>query len=257
MVKKYLRNIAGCLFLLTAVNALAQSFALQTASLNQQQVPTLFPNTAVSPAFQDLDELAGIAKQFLTEKTQHLKGDVLIDITPLDNRLMLSACKKPIPYLSQGAKVWGKTTVAIRCENPKPWRIMVKAQVKIHTDYLTAAKALPKGHVISESDLTLEKGDITAMRSGVLTDKKQAVGFTVSRTIQPGSAIWAEQLQTAHAIRQGQQVKVITQGKGFSVSSEGKAINNAGLGQLAKAKMPNGTIVRGIAKTNGIIEVPF
>lgn len=256
--RKYLKNALFWLFALTTSSVFAQSPVLQTATLTPPQTQAVYAVPAQNtPQSQSLDELGLIAEQYLVEKTKGLVGKTEITITPLDNRLRLPACRNLVAYQSQGARIWGKTTVAIRCEGPEAWRIMVKADVKIHTDYLAAAKVLPQGHVIRESDLTLIVGDITAMRPGVLTSKEHAVGRTVMRAMQPGAAIWAEQLRAIRAIQQGQSVRIISQGRGFSISGEGYAINSANEGQVAKAKMPNGAIVRGIAKADGIIEVNF
>ncbi|MCM1513191.1 MAG: flagellar basal body P-ring formation protein FlgA [Oxalobacter formigenes] len=212
---------------------------------------------AQSPLPQSPDELGLIAEQFLAEKTCGLPGRAEITVTPPDARLNLPACAKPVPYLSQGARLLGRTTVAIRCESPSAWRVMVRAHVRFYTAYLTAAKALPPGHVIQESDLALTEGDITAMRPGVLTGKKQAVGHTVARAIQPGSPVWAGQLRTPQAIQQGQNVRIVSRGRGFTISGDGYAVNNAAPGQVAKAKTAGGVLVRGIARANGIIEVDF
>jgi flagella basal body P-ring formation protein FlgA len=256
--RKYLTKALFLPFVLATGSLAAQTAALQTASLSPGQtqaaraVPT--QNTHQS---QNLDELGLIAEQFLIEKTRDLNGKTEIAIAPLDSRLKLPACSRLVPYQSQGGRIWGKTTVAIRCEDPENWRIMVKAHVRIHTAYLVAARVLPQGHLIRESDLTLVTGDITAMRPGVLTDKEHAVGRTVVRAMQPGAAIWAEQLRAPQAIQQGQSVRIVSQGRGFSISGEGYAINSANEGQVAKARMPNGAIIRGIAKADGIIEVNF
>lgn len=212
---------------------------------------------AQSALLQSQDELGLIAEQFLAEKTRNLPGKVEITVTPPTGRLNLPACQKPVPYLSHGARLLGRTTVAIRCEAPAAWRVMVKAQVRLHTAYLTAAKALPQGHVIQENDLALAEGDITAIRPGVLTGKKQAIGHTIARPVQPGSPIWAEQLRTPQAIQQGQSVRIISKGRGFTISGDGYAVSNAAPGQVAKAKTANGILVRGIARANGIIEVTF
>lgn len=256
--RKHLINALFWLFALPVGSAFAQSAALQTAALPPAQTQAAYAVAAQNtPQSQSLDELGLIAEQYLIAKTRDLAGKTEITITPLDNRLRLPACSNLVPYQSQGARIWGKTTVAIRCEGPDAWRIMVRAHVKIHTAYLAAAKVLPQGHVIRESDLTLITGDITAMRPGVLTSKEHAVGRTVVRAMQPGAAIWAEQLRAPKAIQQGQSVRIISQGRGFSISGEGYAINSANEGQVAKAKMPNGAIIRGIAKADGIIEVNF
>jgi flagella basal body P-ring formation protein FlgA len=206
---------------------------------------------------QNLDELTRIAGQYLAENTKNLSGRTEIVVSPLDNRLRLPACERPVPYQSQGAKIWGKTTVAIRCENPEPWRIMVRAHVKIYSSYLTAARVLPLGHVINESDLTAVTSDITALRPGVLTEMNHAVGRTVARAIQPGRAIRPEYLRASKAIQSGQAVRIVGKGSGFVVSGEGHATSSADEGQVIKVKMANGSVVRGIAKSGGIIEVNF
>ncbi len=257
LIKKYFANLFFLLSFLIVTPGFAQSTLLQTAALTPNPSGNSISALQTPSSFENLDNLAQIAKQFLIEKTKDIDGKAEIVITPLDQRIKLATCEKPIPYLSQGAKTWGKTTVAIRCESPQPWRIMVKAEVKIHANYLSAAKVLPRGHIIDETDLILATGDITAMRTGVLTDKKHAVGYTVTRTIQPGSAIWSDQLKTPQVIQQGQTVQVISKGNGFQISSKGHAISNAYQGQIAKVKMPNGKIVKGIAKSDGIIEVYF
>ncbi len=256
--RKKLTKALLWLLAMTAGHAFAQSATLQTASLSPAKTQAAYPLPAQNtPQGQSLDELGLIAEQFLIEKTKDLTGKAEIAITPLDNRLKLPACANLVAYQSQGARIWGKTTVAIRCEGPETWRVMVKAHVKIHTAYLVAARVLPQGHVIRESDLTLVTGDITAMRPGVLTSKEHAAGRTVIRSMQPGTAIWVEQLRSPKAIQQGQSVRIISQGRGFFISGEGYAINSASEGQVAKAKMPNGAIIRGIAKADGIIEVNF
>ena len=252
--RKRLINVFLLLFALAGGSVAAQTAILQTASLSPAAYAIPVQTT---PQIQSLDELGLVAEQYLIEKTQSLDGKAEIAITPLDNRLKLPACSILVPYQSQGARIWGRTTVAIRCEAPENWRVMVRAHVRIHTAYLVAGKVLPQGHVIREGDLTLVTGDITAMRPGVLTSREQAVGRTVVRAMQPGAAIWAEQLRAPRAIQQGQSVRIISQGPGFSISGEGYAINTANEGQVAKAKMPNGAIIRGIARADGIIEVSF
>lgn len=256
-----IKQLAKIFLLLPAFltgSVFAQSTIVQTASLTPVQTQAAYTQApADTSQVQNLDELLLIAEQFLAKKTKNINGKIEITVNPLDNRLKLSACQQPIAYLSQGARIWGKTTVAIRCEAPAAWRIMVKADVKIHTEYLAAAKPLPQGHLIQSADLTLVTGDITAMRAGILTDKEHAIGSTVIRSLQPGAAIWPDQLRTPKAIQQGQTVRIISQGRGFTISGEGHAINSASEGQVAKARMANGSIIRGIAKADGIIAINF
>lgn len=215
-----------------------------------------FPDLGGLEKTQNFDELGLIAEQYLIEKTKEISGTPEIIITPLKSHQKPPYCPNPIPYMSQGAKLYGKTTVSIRCEAPL-WRIMIKAQIKINAPYLTVTNTLSQGHIIDEGDLSLVTGDITALRQGVLTDKNQVIGKTVVRPIQAGSPIWQENIRIPKAIQQGQNVRIISKGSGFFVTSEGYAINSAGIGEVAKAKLENGTIIRGIVKADGVIEINF
>ena len=206
---------------------------------------------------QNLTELTSVAEQFLTERAQHISGQAEITVYPLDPRLMVPACDNLVPYLSQGAKVWGRTTVAIRCLAPEPWHITVKANVRVYAPHLAATKALPPGHVITASDLSMITSDITAKRPGMLTDKEHAIGRIVARAIQPGRAIRPEQLRAVKAIQAGQAVRIVGKGNGFVVSGEGHAINGAEEGQITRVKMANGSMIRGIARSDGVIELNF
>ncbi|MDR0933931.1 MAG: flagellar basal body P-ring formation protein FlgA [Burkholderiaceae bacterium] len=241
--------------------AFAQSAVMQTAALSpayaqpSRAQPVAAPSQG--PQVQNLDELAQIAHIFLTEQTKDLTGKTEITIHPLDARLRLTACEQPVPYLSQGARLWGRTTVAMRCDAPEPWRIMVKAHIRIIAPYLTTARTLPQGHVITAADLALANGDITAIRPGVLNSKEAAIGRTLVRAAQAGSPVWPEHLRAQKAVMQGQTVRIISKGQGFSISGEGYAISSADEGQVAKVKMANGNVIRGIARADGIIEVSF
>jgi flagella basal body P-ring formation protein FlgA len=64
-------------------------------------------------------------------------------------------------------------------------------------------------------------------------------------------------LRVPNAVRQGQDVPVVSVGPGFRVSSEGRAMNNAAPGDSVRVRMPNGQVVTGTAQAGGTVEVPF
>ena len=206
---------------------------------------------------QNLAELSSTAEEFLTERTKDIIGRTEVTVYSPDPRIRVPACENLIPYMPQGSKAWGNTTVGIRCDAPEPWLIMLKANVRIYTSHLAASKALPAGHVISASDLTLLTSDITVKRPGLLTEKEHAVGRIVARAIKPGHAIWPEQLRSVKAIQPGQVVRIVGRGNGFVVSGEGQAITGAEAGQVTRVKLANGSMIRGIARSDGVIEVNF
>jgi len=110
---------------------------------------------------------------------------------------------------------------------------------------------------MTAQDMLLAEGELTQLPAGVFTDSAQAIGRTVSMSMIAGSVLRQEMLKQAPAVLQGQVVMLTSIGKGFSVAAEGKALNNANDGQVVQVKVESGSVVSGIARAGGKVEVAF
>ena len=54
------------------------------------------------------------ATQFLTVQAGGLPGQITVTVGAIDPRLNLAACAAPEPFLPNGSRAWGKTSVAER-----------------------------------------------------------------------------------------------------------------------------------------------
>ena len=72
-----------------------------------------------------------------------------------------------------------------------------------------------------------------------------------------GSVLRQEMLKLAPVVQQGQSVLLTSNGSGFSITAEGKALNNANEGQVVQVKAESGTVVSGIARAGGKVEVAY
>jgi flagella basal body P-ring formation protein FlgA len=219
-------------------------------------MPIAHAQTA-EPARQDLNVVRQTIEQFLQTQATGLPGEVKVAVGAIDPRLKLPACATPEAFLPPSGKMWGKTTVGVRCTVPTNWTIYVSATVKVFGEYVAAAAPLAQGQTISESDIGKVKGDLTTLPAGVVTDASQAIGRTVSNNVALGAPLRQDALRNQQAIQQGQGVRVVVNGPGFSVTSEAKALNNANEGQLTQVRTPNGQVVSGIAKLGGIVELAY
>lgn len=212
---------------------------------------------AQQSARQDLDALRKVAEQYLQIQTAGLPGEVAVSVGKVDQRTHLAACPAPEAFLRPGARAWGRTTVGVRCTSPSTWTVYIQAQVSVMADYVAAAVPLLQGQPIEKSQLTIVKGDIAALPNGVVTDMAQAIGRSSMVSLPSGAPLRLDMLRHKPVVQQGQLVKVVSSGKGFSVSMEARAIATAGDGQVVQARTPGGTIVSGIARAGGQIEVAF
>jgi flagella basal body P-ring formation protein FlgA len=198
------------------------------------------------------------AEKFLKQQTQAIQDShrkVEITVGQLDPRLKLQACEQLIPFLTPGSKAWGKITLGMQCSSPKPWKVYLAANIKVFGDYFVTNRAVSLGQVITEQDLTKLQGEISSQPAGIITDPIQAIGKTMLASYAAGVSLRKDMFKIIPVIQQGQTIKVSSSGAGFTVSNEAVALNNAGEGQVAKAKTVNGQVISGIAKIGGIIEV--
>jgi flagellar basal body P-ring formation protein FlgA len=208
-------------------------------------------------ARQDTIALRSVVEQFLQVQTAGLPGQASFTIGAIDSRMNLPACAAPEAFLPPGSRVWGKTSVGVRCTAPSPWTVYISATVQVVADYVMTAAPLPQGRQITASDLTSIKGDLAALPATVITDGNQAIGKTLSVSLPAGAPLRSDALKTQQAVQQGQMVKVTTTGPGFKVSTEARALNNAAEGQVTQVRTQSGQMVSGVARMGGIIEVTY
>ena len=203
------------------------------------------------------ESLYSTIDNYLQTQTKGLPGTVSHSIGRLDTRTQLSPCDAFEPFQPTGSRLWGKTTVGVRCLGPSAWTVYVPVQVRVSGNYLVAARTMPAGHVLGIDDIVARNGDLGTLPPNIVIDDRQAVGKTVKFGIAAGQALRGDQLIAPIVVQQGQNVKTIANGAGFSVSSEGRALNNATEGQRVQVRTTSGQTVSGIARANGVVEISY
>ena len=196
-------------------------------------------------------------EDYLRVQTSGLPGEVTAAAGAIDPRLALTQCGALEVFTPPGTRLWGTSSVGVRCTAPQPWTIYVSVTVRVKGSYVASARALTGGQVLTQNDLAILHGDLTQMPGGVVTDFSQAVGKTTAAPLAAGQPLRSDLLRTPFAIQQGQTVKVVTSGPGFRVSAEGRALVNATPGQVAQVRSASGQTVSGTARADGTVEVRF
>ncbi|HUW50388.1 MAG TPA: flagellar basal body P-ring formation chaperone FlgA [Sulfuricella sp.] len=218
---------------------------------------TLLPVLANATATQDIGAIRKAVDNFAQQNTAGQPGKVELTVGAIDPRLRLPACDAPEVFLPTGSRLWGNTTVGVRCQSATPWTIYVPVSVKVMAQVVVAAHPLSSGQTVSQSDVLQQNSDLSQLPPGVIFDPALAIGKTVISGASSGQALRQDMLRAPQVIQRGQTVKLVAKGSGFQVSSEGKALANATLGQAVSVRTQSGQVINGIAKQNGIVEVNF
>lgn len=216
-----------------------------------------FSSAHASAGAQDLGVIRQTVDQFVRQNTAELPGKVTLTVGAIDPRLQLPSCDMPEAFLPTGSRLWGNTTVGVRCQTATPWTIYVPVSVRIMALTAVATRPLSAGQTVSPADVTMQSNDLSQLPPGVIMDPALAIGKTVIISAAMGQTFRHDMLRAPQVIQQGQTVKLMAKGNGFQVTSEGKALANATLGQVVSVRTQSGQVTSGIAKQNGVVEVNF
>jgi flagellar basal body P-ring formation protein FlgA len=206
---------------------------------------------------QDLAALERTVVKYLQVETAGLPGQTSFHAGPIDPHLSLNPCAVPEAFLPAGARLWGNSTVGVRCNSDKPWTVFVPVQVHVIGEYLVTARQLSPGQTIAMGDIAPRTGDLTLLPAGILTDPEQILGKTPASSLGAGQALRNELLRAPVVVQAGQSVVLQSKGQGFVVRAEGKALAQASEGQVVQVRAASGSTVSGIARNGGVVEVTF
>lgn len=215
----------------------------------------LAPASAAAPTGQqDGEAVRAVAQAFLEQQAAGLPGKVTITVAQVFPR-GLAACASLEPFLPPAARMWGNTTVGVRCVGERPWTLYLQARVSMMVTYYVAARPMMPNEVLAAVDLMPREGDLANLPRTVITDPSQAIGAVALARVSAGLPLRTDMLRSASSVVIGQTVKLIAVGSDFSISAEGSVMNNAAPGQQVQVRTAGGQIITGVVKDAGTVEV--
>ncbi|XVJ96922.1 flagellar basal body P-ring formation chaperone FlgA (plasmid) [Burkholderia vietnamiensis] len=234
----------------------ARAAVVRTAYAAPAPQPAAAAQPATPPGQQDPESIRRSALAFLQQQIAGLPGKTTTTVAAAFPR-GLAECTTLEPFLPTGARLWGRTTVGVRCAGARPWTVYLQAKVTVQATYYVAARQIAPGEPLTAADLIARNGDLTVLPLAVITDPAQAIGATSLARIAAGLPLRQDMLRSAASVSAGQTVRVVAAGPGFTISAEGNALANAAPGQSVRVRMAAGQIVTAIVKDAGTVEIPL
>jgi flagella basal body P-ring formation protein FlgA len=206
--------------------------------------------------YQEIPLIKNAVENFIYNNTANLSGQIIANVDKIDQHLSLPKCPELEPFLPTGSRLWGKTSVGVRCNSQSAtWTIYVQAEVSVMANVLHIARPISTGQALTHEDITLQNVNLTQMPDGIFTNAAQVIGKVATTNLTAGQPLRPQMLRAPYVILRGQKVSLVAQGRGFSVSSEGQALSDAAEGQVIQVRNKSGKITSGIARINSIVEI--
>ena len=203
---------------------------------------------------QAQSDLADRVRLFVDSQALPGGGEFEITVGEPDPRLQLAACRNYEPFVPNGARLWGRTSLGVRCVEGAHWTIYLPAQVKVYGAAPVAARPLVRGQVVGAEDVRIERIELTAFPLGAIAANDDVEGRVATRAIAAGEPLRRELLRAAPVLQAGDVVRVRTVGLGFEIYTDGKALASATDGQAIQVAVA-GKVLTGTARTGKVVEV--
>jgi flagella basal body P-ring formation protein FlgA len=175
----------------------------------------------------------------------------------LDARLRLNACDEVKPYLPQGARLWGKTRVGLRCvKGVTNWNVYLPLTVNVYGPGLVSTAVLPAGHVLGAEDFRQAEVNLAEdLFQPPIADAALLLGRTLARAVTPGQSLRQTTLKPRQWFTAGDKVRIRVVGSDFAVAGAGEAITAGMEGQPARVRTDNGRVVSGRPVADRLLEI--
>ena len=197
---------------------------------------TWFSTNTVYANTQSHQSLRKAAITFL-ESELATTPDAEISVHDFDKRLRLHQCSEPLQtFWPLGNKQLGSTTVGIRCNGDKPWKIFVGAHIHIYKYVWVSKTSLNRNQVLDLASVNKEKRDITRLPGGYLLADTPIAGMQIKRNIPANQILTNAILGSQKIIKRGDRITIISRFNGIEVRATGIALSDGSKGERIKVK---------------------
>ncbi len=126
----------------TRMRALLQRFL---SSLLASFLVTSLVVCAQSPQTQSPAAVQRAVEDFVRAQTSSYTNRATFTVGNVDARLALPACSAMEVFVPSGGRLWGNSSVGVRCGAPTPWTLYVSVTVRVSGSYVAASRSLAAG----------------------------------------------------------------------------------------------------------------
>ncbi|MBX7256793.1 MAG: flagellar basal body P-ring formation chaperone FlgA [Candidatus Hydrogenedentes bacterium] len=225
----------------TLVRTRIESAGVQASDITLDGANAVVAKTLSMELTQDI--LAEDLFAFIESKVPWKLEDTEIEVEHQAQSIVVPEGELSIKWSPQPQYRWIGPTVfrgEIRVDGDVKRSITMKAKVDALADVLVTTMDIPRGKLITPSDVQVEKRSLANLRTGsYVTELEDLVGNTARSTIFAGQVISPRQVVPPQLVKRNQAVTVETRAGGLLIRSRAVALGNAGAGEVLTCLNPD------------------
>ena len=202
-------------------------------------------------------EIAAAAESAVRERFPRASGALYTSAQTPDPRLRLAQCATPLKTTTADRLMASEQVlVEVGCERPVAWSVYVRDTLRSVVDTLVTRRALPRGAVLSEVDLTTQQREVPGAPANYVKSLADISGYILRRPLPAGVSLTIDALEPAPTVRKGTTVSVLAEAAGFTVRTSGVALADARPGERVRIRnLTSLKIFEGLADNHGVVRV--
>lgn len=223
-------------------------------------IPTLWllPLAAMGQAMQPHEGIRGAAEGFIRQQLGDSRDGSVMHVTaaPLDPRLRLNACEKPLSAaLPATARIGARVTLGVSCMQPR-WTVYVPVNVETELKVLVPRKAISRGSPVTADDVEPRSLVVPGLADTYIRDAGQLAGRHLKNAVAPGTPLSVDLFAADILVKRGQRVQLVVEAGGIEVRAQGEAIGDATpAGRVRVLNLDSRRIVEGQVETRDRVRV--
>jgi flagella basal body P-ring formation protein FlgA len=196
------------------------------------------PQHALSATDRD-QEVRDAVTAFVTARTTGMGWDVRIRRITVSNPLRLPEGVLDYSVVSpQQWEGWGNVSVAVvaRLKDRVVGNIPVRLEVEASVDTVVASRQIEYGSVIQDSDLILQKKEITQSSHLAARNINEIAGKIAKRTLIANQPVSSDQVEKIPLIKSGQMVTIVAENEVLKITVSGKARSSGAEGDTIRVQ---------------------
>lgn len=184
-------------------------------------------------------EVRDVATAFVTARTADMGWEVRIRRITIADALKLPDGIVDYEVLApQQWEGWGNVAITIiaRQKERVVRNISVKIEVDAQVDMVVALRQLERGVTIADTDLLLQRREITQNSHLAARKLEDVVGKKARSTLKANQPVRMDQIEKVPLIKSGQMVTIIAESGALKISVTGKARSSGAEGDIIRVQ---------------------
>lgn len=137
-------------------------------------------------------------------------------------------------------------------------RLQLICQLKLYMDVVKARQDLPRGRVLTENDIVVDRELVGIPTNGAIENIEDAIGLRVTRSLKSDTILTASFLEKAPVVKKGDRVLLVAERGGMKVSVMGVVQETGYEGSVVQVEnMESKKKVYGWVVDSGTVQVKF